>query len=384
MLLFSQRNLINYENFQNIIFKRKILVLEKVNNDHLFVLHRSPHPVEFSSMWDEGIVGKKNSSDLYGKGLYTVYSNVHDKNIYGDYILRGSVKINNYAILEKDVYDQVSKHYDGSKTFKEHLIKLGVNLREYSMEQNQEGFSSKNALKNWKKIQKMGYDGIILHGRKDGYVCVIWEQGKDTFTPHSFIHKADKLGVGKMKFKTGDEEKKLYNTILNSNQIEGTLNLKGTQIKNLGEKLHTINGDLELYQSPIESLGNLKVINGNIIIRDCENLKSLGRVEKSLGIFAQNSSISDIGNITNLEQSCNLENSNIINIDNLKSVGGYLKLKGTQIQSLKSIGRVGGFLDIRETPNLKYLGNPPNVSGKILYDVGSNTEKLLKYRGWLG
>lgn len=362
-------------------FYNRLMLIEGVNNNHLFVLHRSPQPVEFSSIWDKGIVGGKNTGDLYGKGLYTVYEGIHDKSIYGDHILRGSVKIDNFGIFEKNVYDGVNNHKDGSSTFREHLRKMGIDLKEY-LSEVKEGYSSKNAEKNWKKIQSMGYDGLIFHGRKDGYVCVIWEQGKHTFTPHSYIHKADKYGVGDMKFLSGGEEDRLYNKILNSHNIVGGIDLRGTNIRHLGNKLHSVVGNLEFQNTSVESFGNLEIVEGYIMVTGCSNLKSLGKLREGLGVYAKNSKIKDIGRLTTLEKSCDLENSNILDLGNLRYVGGYLNLRRTPIKTLSNIAHIGGYLDLRETSDLKHLGNPPTILGKILYDKGSTTETILKDAGW--
>jgi hypothetical protein len=363
--------------------ENNILMMEKVINNHMMVTHRSPNPVEFYDIWDTGIQARKNLSDAYGKGLYTVYSAYNDNTIYGDYILRGSVKIDNFGIFEKDIYDKVDNHGDGSKTFNEHLLKMGVNLNEYSIEE-QMGYSSDNAQNNWKSVMKKGYDGIIFHGRKDGYVCVIWEQGKHCFIPHSYINGADGDGNGDYRFRSGNEEGVLLRKIHNTKIWEGDLNLNGTNnIKTFGDVLMGIDGNLVIMDVPIESLGNLRYVSGDVVLKGCKRLGSLGKLSKVKSLYMQGSLVGDLGMLTNIQGSCNLRGSGVKDLGDLRDVGGYLNVSDTPIESIINLKFVGGFINLKNTDKLGILGTRPDIVGRVLYDEGSKTEMLLHKFGWI-
>ena len=77
-----------------------------------------------------------------------------------------------------------------------------------------------------------------------------------------------------------------------------------------GNPPYSIQGNLYLERTPIQSLGNLKSVGGDLDLR-ATSIESLG---------------------------------------NLKFVGGYLNLISTPIQSLGNLKSVGGYLDFRSTP----------------------------------
>jgi hypothetical protein len=77
-----------------------------------------------------------------------------------------------------------------------------------------------------------------------------------------------------------------------------------------GNPPYTIDGDLDLYESDIKSLGNLQSVGGDL----------------------------------------DLQNSKIESLGNLQSVGGYLDLFNTKIESLGNLQSVGGDLYLYKTP----------------------------------
>ena len=80
----------------------------------------------------------------------------------------------------------------------------------------------------------------------------------------------------------------------------------------LNGKPFIFDDDLNLYNSYITSLGNLRSVNGYLNLYKCEKLNSLG---------------------------------------NLQTVNGYLNLYGcNELTSLGNLQSVGGFLDLRNTP----------------------------------
>jgi hypothetical protein len=96
----------------------------------------------------------------------------------------------------------------------------------------------------------------------------------------------------------------------------------------------TIDGDLYLRKTPIESLGNLTSVGGSLDLEDTP-IKSLG---------------------------------------NLTSVGGYLYLRKTPIESLGNLTSVGGYLDLYNTP-IESLGNLTSVGGGLFLRRTSISDK---------
>jgi hypothetical protein len=97
-----------------------------------------------------------------------------------------------------------------------------------------------------------------------------------------------------------------------------------------GNPPYSIGGDLNLRNTPIQSLGNLQSVGGNLY----------------------------------------LENTPIQSLGNLESVGGDLDLENTPIQSLGNLESVGGYLDLENTPISKKYSKEQikqmiNVKGKI-------------------
>jgi len=97
-----------------------------------------------------------------------------------------------------------------------------------------------------------------------------------------------------------------------------------------GNPPYTIDGNLYLKNTPIESLGNLHSVGGSLDL-------SLTPIES-------------LGNLTSVGHSLNLEDTPIKSLGNLISVGGDLNLDGTQIESLGNLQSVGGDLDSVGTP----------------------------------
>ena len=97
-----------------------------------------------------------------------------------------------------------------------------------------------------------------------------------------------------------------------------------------GNPPYSIGGSLDLKGTPIKSLGNLKFVSGNLDLR----------------------------------------NKPIKSLENLQSVGGYLDLSYTPIESFGNLQSVGGVLDLEGTRlskmyNEKQIHKMVNVEGDI-------------------
>ena len=110
--------------------------------------------------------------------------------------------------------------------------------------------------------------------------------------------------------------------------------------KTWNELLRLLNGkpfifddNLNLYNSYITSLGNLRSVNGYLNLFGCDQLTSLGNLQSINGYL-------DLSQCTQL-----------ISLGNLQSVNSYLDLiRCEELTSLGNLQSVGGFLDLRNTP----------------------------------
>jgi hypothetical protein len=94
--------------------------------------------------------------------------------------------------------------------------------------------------------------------------------------------------------------------------VDGNLDLKNTDIESLGN-LVRVEGDLELYESKIESLGNLEYVGGY------------------LGLYK--TKIKSLGDLKYVGKDFNLSSTKIKSLGNLKYVGGTLYLMGTSLSN---------------------------------------------------
>jgi hypothetical protein len=101
-------------------------------------------------------------------------------------------------------------------------------------------------------------------------------------------------------------------------------------LESKGNPPYTISGNLDLYGTPIKTLGNLISVGGDLDLL--------------------NTSIESLGNLTSVGGWLDLRNEPIESLGNLHSVGGWLALKNTPIVSLGNLTSVGGSLDLRYTP----------------------------------
>jgi len=89
-------------------------------------------------------------------------------------------------------------------------------------------------------------------------------------------------------------------------------------------------GDLNLWGTPITSLGNLQSVGGDL--------------------YLLRTKITSLGNLQSVGGNLDLEGTPITNLGNLESVGGGLYLRGTPITNLGNLESVGGGLYLRGTP----------------------------------
>jgi hypothetical protein len=125
-------------------------------------------------------------------------------------------------------------------------------------------------------------------------------------------------------------------------------NLLQRFLEKQGNPLYSIGGNLNLYKTPIKSLGNLKSVGKDLYlfgtpIKSLGNLKSVGK-----DLDLRNTTIKSLGNLKSVGKDLNLNDTPIESLGNLKSVGGDLNLYGTPIgkkytkEQIRQIIEVGG------------------------------------------
>ena len=130
----------------------------------------------------------------------------------------------------------------------------------------------------------------------------------------------------------GDSEKfaKYHNKFYDKIVVDGSLDLRRTQITSLPDNLHVV-GDLDLEETPITSLGDNLSVGGDLYLYMCKNLTSLGDNLHVVG-------------------SLYLSRTPITSLPDNFSVGGELHLARTQITSLPDNLVVKGGIYIYGTP----------------------------------
>jgi hypothetical protein len=121
-------------------------------------------------------------------------------------------------------------------------------------------------------------------------------------------------------------------------------------LESKGNPPYSIGGNLKLWNTPIESLGNLISVEGNLLLRG--------------------SKIKSLGNLTSVGGVLDLSKSDIKSLGNLTSVGGELDLSTSDIKSLGNLSYVGGHLDLENTPisekySEKEIRQMVNIRGHI-------------------
>ena len=149
--------------------------------------------------------------------------------------------------------------------------------------------------------------------------------------------------------------------------VEGDLDLyKCKNLTSLG-KLSHVGGSLDLRGTNVSSLGSLQHVGEYLDLYGCKNLTSLGElthVGGYLDLFQCRNLIS-LGNLTHVKRGLDLRGTNITSLGNLQHVGGYLDLyECKNLTSLGNLTHVGEYLDLRGT-KVTSLGNLTHVGGDL-------------------
>ena len=171
-----------------------------------------------------------------------------------------------------------------------------------------------------------------------------------------------------------EDKPKVYNfpslDVFGNEEPIDNWNLMQKFLSKKGNPEYTVDGDLDLEDTTIESLGNLTAVGGDLDLRGTL-IKSLGNVTSVGGsLYLIHSKIESLGNLTSVGYNLHLTHSKIESLGNLISVGGYLDLRNTSIESLGNLISVGGDLYLEDTPiSEKYteeeIRSQVKVEGKI-------------------
>jgi hypothetical protein len=114
-----------------------------------------------------------------------------------------------------------------------------------------------------------------------------------------------------------------------------------------GNPKYSIDGDLDLEKTPIESLGSLTSVGGGLSLRDTpiESLGNLTSVGGGLDLYG--TPIESLGSLTSVGESLDLYGTPIESLGNLTSVGGYLNLYETPISKKYTEEEIREFVDVK-------------------------------------
>ena len=182
------------------------------------------------------------------------------------------------------------------------------------------------------------------------------------------------------------ELKSLYNL----KHIGGNLALMGSKLEDFG-KLETIGGSLtfnEVWDKPeraakVTSLKNIREIGGELDIA-ISNITDLGALKTVGGdVFVKKSNLKTLNNLEYIGGTLYLDNSSVETLGKLKEIGGDANLRHSALTDLGDLEKVGGSIDLKGTQvktlkNLKYVGNILVLTNSSVEDLG-NLEKVMGY-----
>jgi hypothetical protein len=159
--------------------------------------------------------------------------------------------------------------------------------------------------------------------------------------------------------------------------IVGDVDLHSRQdISDLGN-LVGVEGNLYLYDSLIESLGELEYVVGELNLIKCSNIKTLGKLKKVEGdLRLGKSSIQVLGNLKKVDGNLWLNNSSIESLSNLEEVGRFFSLYNCKnIKTLGKLKRVGFSLDLGLS-SIESLGELEYVGKNLVLNVNIPPSEL--------
>lgn len=247
---------------------KEYFLIEKIVGNAGWVYHRTHFNPKSSEIAQKGIKPSINDSAMYGKGLYCCYDiweqfkpKMHK---YGEYILKGKVNLDRFAILDERVY----KLANPRGNFEKHLKDIGTKIEEVKYHKP---FTSVIAQQIWKRCKEKGYNGIVFTGQTDGKVAVIWN--RRNFIPYQYA--LDHTGGVKFKNPESLEWKTLSPNISSIQRPYDAEHDQDEETLSAGRKLKKLSE-----QEEVEDL--IIPINYGIVnlknVKKCRNLRSNGPI----------------------------------------------------------------------------------------------------------
>ena len=151
-------------------------------------------------------------------------------------------------------------------------------------------------------------------------------------------------------------------------KIDADINLINTPINTLGAvKKAMIDLNFGGYRNPMEDLGELEYVKGNLDLSFNTKIKSLNNLKKVDGYLdLEKSSIETLSGLTSVKLFLNLTDcENLTSLGNLNKVGRNLNLINVPITSLDNLKYVGSTLRLINCKNLTSLGKLEYVGGYL-------------------
>jgi len=154
-------------------FKDYFLLSEKFYGNFGSVYHRTDIDPTTHSLFKDGIDRSKLKQGYYGLGLYTTYdlqSQLNERmvNLYGRYIIKARLSLDNMVIFDEAVYKMA--YPNGN--FEEYLKKYGISKKEID---SYVPYTSNVALKHYNDLLNK-CNGLVFTGQQDGKVAVVYNR----------------------------------------------------------------------------------------------------------------------------------------------------------------------------------------------------------------
>lgn len=154
-----------------------MLINEEIYGNLASVYHRSRNKPEDIVKWLEKGEWKSGTGagNMYGLGLYTVFTLSSNSKTYGSYLYKIHVKgIKNFFIFLPEIYNKVfGTNFDYDRIIAEQNKRFGINVKKYT-----------DFVNSGSKLHSK-CAGIIFHGDHDGDVCIIFEPKNAIFNKYS-------------------------------------------------------------------------------------------------------------------------------------------------------------------------------------------------------
>lgn len=154
----------------------------------------------------------------------------------------------------------------------------------------------------------------------------------------------------------------LLDCIDNSGCINHSITIRGAHIREL-KGINRIKGDLFLFDTEIQDLGDIEIIEGNLSFWNKSNevrLETLGKIKKVTGdVYLRFCTLKSLGKLESVGRTLNLRDTDIFDLSNITTIGKDLFLP----MSLKASIDIS---HISVKGNVKYWNNSKNISPRPL------------------